>query len=182
MSVRRISSSAAPTLASAMGGLQTLDVSGNALGAGGAAVLLLAQQAAAAGGGGCRVAMEDVCVRPDAPILALLDRAAAGEVIPQSELDASKVHAAAAPVLEAAAAAAPPPPKPKSKPGAPKRPAKGLNKAPAGNSNRAMGLRDGTSRGKPTPGAGGKKPADAKLDDLDWVRPDVRAPVPPHGE
>ena len=59
---------------------------------------------------------------------------------------------------------------------------KGLNKAPAGNSNRAMGLRDGTSRGKPTPGAGGKKPADAKLDDPDWVRPDVRAPVPPHGE
>lgn len=105
---------AAVALARALGSLEVLDVSGNPLGTAGSAALLLAQQesrvrVAGSGGGDasarpssaaplprCRLFIEDVCVRPDTTLAGLLRLACTGEEIPQADLEACGVYAAAA--------------------------------------------------------------------------------------
>lgn len=110
----RMSAEAAVPLSRALGNLDVLDTSGNALGEGGAAVLLMAQQElrlrnplhAPTGEDAtprCKLIMEDVCVRPDTALAGLLMRAARGEEVAHDEMQRGGVLAAAAPTLAAAA-------------------------------------------------------------------------------
>ena len=91
-------------LARLLGGLDILDVSGNALGSSGAAVLLLGQQEhrvridSATGEEAphrCKLVMEDVCVRPDTHLMALMLRAASGAQLDHAEMKAGGVLSAA---------------------------------------------------------------------------------------
>lgn len=109
-------------------------------------------------------------MRPDAPILGLLDRAAAGEVIPADELLASGVHASAAPVIAAAEAEAKQQHKPKPKKGADKPKAEAADKGA-----KARGAGRSSARApadRPLAGGGTSKAPDGG----DWLRTDVRAP------
>jgi len=85
-----------------LGSLASLDVSGNPLGNGGAAALLLAQQGADRA---VRLLASDVCVRPDTPLDAMLQRAAKGDMIDGSELQSAGIDALAASALVSAAEA-----------------------------------------------------------------------------
>ena len=124
----RMTEGSTAALSRALGGLDLLDVSGNALAATGCAVLLGAQQELrrveepvvdlnSAGENAeestedaepqpppprppcCRLIMEDCCVRPDTALAGLLQRAGTGEALPTEELDACEVQKLAAPAL-----------------------------------------------------------------------------------
>ena len=119
----RMTTESAVPFSRALVALDTLDVSGNALGQAGAAVLLLAQNELNARRGSptpdvsdpemtggakvtrprCTLMMEDICVRPDTMLAGLMARAALGDELPHHELQAGGVLAAAAPALAAAA-------------------------------------------------------------------------------
>jgi len=85
--------------------LDALDVSGNPLGGEGVCALLLAHAAVEQP---CKLRMEDVCVRPDSALPALLLRAAEGQPADPQALEAAGARQMAARVLAKAAAAKPP--------------------------------------------------------------------------
>ena len=111
----RMSTAAAIPLSRCLGGLDALDVSGNALGSDGASVLLVAQQELrivtddATGDTSehrCKLMMEDVCVRPDTVLAGLLLRTKSGAALSQDEIDASGVRQVAAAALRTSGGAA----------------------------------------------------------------------------